>query len=193
VSGLVQWVEQHGYILVFITVSLELVGVPFPSETILLGAGAASATGSLNVLAVMGVAAVAAVLGASGGYAIGRVGGRPLLERLVARGWPRQQQILRVEAFVARHGGKSLIGSRFVPFLRIFAPWMAGAARMPLRRFALWNVAGGVIWVVAVTGVGFVFGASATAIEHSLGPAALVAAAVALLGAFLWYRVRAHR
>lgn len=192
-SELVHWVEQHGYILVFITVSLELVGVPFPSETILLGAGAASATGSLNVLAVMGVAAVAAVLGASGGYAIGRVGGRPLLERLVARGWPRQQQILRVEAFVTRHGGKSLIGSRFVPFLRIFAPWMAGAARMPLRRFALWNVAGGVIWVVAVTGVGFLFGASATAIEHRLGPAALVVAAVAVLGAFLWYRVRAHR
>ena len=191
-SELVRWVEQHGYILVFITVSLELVGVPFPSETILLGAGAASATGSLNVIAVMGAAAVAAVIGASGGYAIGRVGGRPLLERLVARGWPRQQQILRVEAFVARHGGKSLIGSRFVPFLRIFAPWMAGAARMPLRRFALWNVLGGVIWVVAITGAGFLFGASVTAIENSLGPAAVVAAAVAALGAFGWYRVRVH-
>ena len=70
---------------------------------------------------------------------------------------------------------------------------MAGAARMPLRRFALWNVLGGVIWVVAITGAGFLFGASVTAIENSLGPAAVVAAAVAALGAFGWYRVRVHR
>jgi membrane protein DedA with SNARE-associated domain len=193
VSGLVGWVEQHGYLLVFLTVTLELVGVPFPSETILLGAGAAAASGSLNVLAVMGVAAVAAVLGASGGYAIGRIGGRTLLERLVARGWPRQQQVLRVEAFVARHGGKSLLASRFVPFLRIFAPWMAGATRMPLRRFAVWNLAGGVAWVIVITGAGFLFGTSVVAIEKGLGPVAVAVVAAALVGAFAWHRVRAHR
>jgi membrane-associated protein len=193
VDGLARWVEQHGYLLVFVTVSLELIGVPFPSETILLGAGAASAAGSLNVLAVMGVGAVAAVAGASGGYAIGRAGGRPLLERLVARGWPRQQQILRVEAFVSRHGGKSLVGSRFIPFVRIFAPWMAGAARMPLRRFGVWNVAGGVIWVVVITGLGFLFGTSVQAAERGLGPVAVAAVGVAAVAAFGWYRVRAHR
>ena len=191
-SELVNWVTDHAYLLVFVTVTLELVGVPFPSETILLGAGAAAASGDLNVLAVMAVAGVAAVLGALGGYGIGRVGGRPLLDRLVARGWPRQQQVLRVEQFFERHGGKSLVGSRFVPFVRIFAPWMAGAARMPLPHFLAWNVAGAVAWVVVVTGAGFLFGKSVVAIANSAGVLVAVAAVVALAGAFTWHRVRSH-
>jgi membrane protein DedA with SNARE-associated domain len=193
VSAIADWVTGHGYLLVFVTVTLELVGVPFPSETILIGAGAAAANGTLELPAVMAVAAVAAVLGASGGYAIGRAGGRPLLDRLVARGWPRQQQLAGVERFFHRHGGKSLVGARFIPFVRIFAPWMAGAARMPLSRFAVWNVAGGVAWVLVVTTLGFVFGKSVARLEQGLGPAAAVAAVVAVAAAFTWHRVRAHR
>jgi membrane protein DedA with SNARE-associated domain len=192
VSGLVDWVTSHGYLLVFVTVTLELVGVPFPSETILVAAGAAAASGKLNLAAVMAVAAVAAVLGATAGYGIGRAGGRALLDRLVARGWPRQQQVLRVERFFERHGGKSLVGARFVPFVRIFAPWMAGAARMPLRRFAVWNVAGGVAWVVLVATAGYLFGKSVGAVEQGLGPWAAVAVALAVVSAFVWHRVRAH-
>jgi membrane-associated protein len=191
VSTLVGWFENHAYLLVFVTVTLELVGVPFPSETILIGAGAAAAAGHLNVLLVMAVAAIAATLGALGGYEIGRIGGRPLLDRLVARGWPRQQQVLRVEEFFGRHGGKSLVGARFVPFVRIFAPWMAGAAGMPLRHFAAWNVVGAVVWVVIVTGCGFVFGESLAAIETSVGPVAAVLVAVLVAGAFVLHRVRA--
>jgi membrane-associated protein len=192
VSGLVGWVTDHGYLLVFVTVTLELLGVPFPSETILLGAGAAASAGRLNLAVVMAVAAVAAVLGATGGYGIGRIGGRKLLDRLVARGWPRQQQVLRVEAFFARHGGKSLVGARFVPFVRIFAPWMAGAAGMPLRHFVAWNVVGAVAWVVIVTGGGFLFGESLAAIEASVGPVAAVLVAVAVAGVFVLHRVRAR-
>ena len=191
-SGVVGWVTDHGYLLVFVTVTLELVGIPFPSETILLGAGAAASAGRLNVVAVLAVAAVAAVLGAACGYCIGRAGGRRLLDRLVARGWPRQQQVLRVESFFERHGGKSLVASRFVPFVRIFAPWMAGAAHMPLARFAVWNVAGGVAWVSVVTLAGFLFGESLAAAERGLGPAAVVAVAAAALAVAGWHRVRAH-
>lgn len=191
-SGLVSWFDDHAYLLVFVTVTLELVGVPFPSETILIGAGAAAAAGHLNVLLVMAVAAIAATLGALGGYEIGRIGGRPLLDRLVARGWPRQQQVLRVEEFFARHGGKSLVGARFLPFVRMFAPWMAGAARMSLRHFVAWNVIGAVAWVVIVTGAGFLFGESLAAIEASIGPVAAVLAAAAVAGVFILHRVRAR-
>lgn len=191
-SALVSWFDDHAYLLVFVTVTLELVGVPFPSETILIGAGAAAAAGHLNVLVVMAVAAIAATLGALGGYEIGRIGGRPLLDRLVARGWPRQQQVLRVEEFFTRHGGKSLVGARFVPFVRIFAPWMAGATRMPLRDFAAWNIIGAVAWVVIVTGGGFLFGKSLVAIEASVGPVAAVLAAAAVAGVFILHRVRAR-
>jgi membrane-associated protein len=140
----------------------------------------------------MAVAAIAATLGALGGYEIGRIGGRPLLDRLVARGWPRQQQVLRVEEFFTRHGGKSLVGARFVPFVRIFAPWMAGAAQMPLRDFAAWNVVGAVAWVVIVTGGGFLFGKSLAAIEASVGPVAAVLAVAAVVGVFVVHRVRAR-
>ncbi len=191
-NGVVDWVTSHGYLLVFVTVTLELVGIPFPAETILVTAGAAASTGKLNLAAVMLVAAVAAVLGATFGYWIGRIGGRRLLDRLVARGWPKQQHVLRVERFVERHGGKSLVGARFLPFVRVFAPWMAGAAHMPLRRFAVWNLAGGVIWVVLVSGAGFVFGKSVIAVADTLGLWA-VAGVVALAGvALVWYRVRWH-
>jgi membrane protein DedA with SNARE-associated domain len=192
VNGVVDWVTSHGYLLVFVTVTLELVGIPFPAETILVTAGAAASTGKLNLAAVMLVAAVAAVLGATIGYWIGRIGGRPLLDRLVARGWPKQQHVLRVERFIERHGGKSLVGARFLPFVRVFAPWMAGAAHMPLRRFAVWNLAGGVIWVVLVSGAGFVFGKSVIAVADTLGLWA-VASVIALAGiALVWYRVRWH-
>ncbi len=191
-NGVVDWVTSHGYLLVFVTVTLELVGIPFPAETILVTAGAAASTGKLNLAAVMLVAAVAAVLGATFGYWIGRIGGRRLLDRLVARGWPKQQHVLRVERFIERHGGKSLVGARFLPFVRVFAPWMAGAAHMPLRRFAVWNLAGGVIWVVLVSGAGFVFGKSVIAVADTLGLWA-VAGVVALAGiALVWYRVRWH-
>jgi len=192
VNAVVDWVTSHGYLLVFVTVTLELVGIPFPAETILVTAGAAASTGKLNLAAVMLVAAVAAVLGATFGYWIGRIGGRRLLDRLVARGWPKQQHVLRVERFIERHGGKSLVGARFLPFVRVFAPWMAGAAHMPLRRFAVWNLAGGVIWVVLVSGAGFVFGKSVIAVADTLGLWA-VAGVVALAGiALVWYRVRWH-
>ena len=191
-NAVVDWVTSHGYLLVFVTVTLELVGIPFPAETILVTAGAAASTGKLNLAAVMLVAAVAAVLGATFGYWIGRIGGRRLLDRLVARGWPKQQHVLRVERFIERHGGKSLVGARFLPFVRVFAPWMAGAAHMPLRRFAVWNLAGGVIWVVLVSGAGFVFGKSVIAVADTLGLWA-VAGVVALAGiALVWYRVRWH-
>ena len=191
-NGVVDWVTSHGYLLVFVTVTLELVGIPFPAETILVTAGAAASTGKLNLAAVMLVAAVAAVLGATFGYWIGRIGGRRLLDRLVARGWPKQQHVLRVERFIERHGGKSLVGARFLPFVRVFAPWMAGAAHMPLRRFAVWNLAGGVIWVVLVSGAGFVFGKSVIAVADTLGLWA-VAGVVVLAGvALVWYRVRWH-
>ncbi|HEY0388360.1 MAG TPA: DedA family protein [Gaiellales bacterium] len=191
-SGLVDWFTSHGYLLVFVTVTLELLGIPFPSETILITAGAAASSGRLNIAAVMLVAAVAAVLGATGGYWIGRIGGRRLLDRLVARGWPKQQQVLRIERFFERHGGKSLVGARFIPFVRIFAPWMAGAAHMPLQRFAVWNVAGGVAWVVLVAGAGYLFGESVSAIENGLGPWAVAVVVVLAGSALVWHRVRAH-
>lgn len=191
-NGLVDWVTSHGYLLVFVTVTLELLGIPLPAETILVTAGAAASTGKLNLAAVMVVAAIAAVLGATGGYLIGRVGGRPLLNRLVARGWPKQQQVLRVERFFERHGGKSLVGARFIPFVRVFAPWMAGAAHMPLRRFAVWNLAGGVTWVVLVAGAGFVFGKSVIAVADTVGIWGVAAVVVVAAVGLVVYRVRAH-
>ncbi len=191
-SGVVDWVTSHGYLLIFVTVTLELFGIPFPAETILVTAGAAASAGKLNIAAVMLIAAIAAVLGATGGYWIGRIGGRPLLDRLVARGWPKQQQVVRVEQFFERHGGKSLVGARFIPFVRVFAPWMAGAAHMPLRRFAIWNLAGGIIWVVLVSGAGFVFGKSVIAVADTLGLwGVVVVVALAAVGLVV-YRVRAH-
>jgi membrane-associated protein len=106
--------------------------------------------------------------------------------------WVTGHATCRIEGFFERHGGKSLVASRFVPFVRIFAPWMAGAAQMPLRRFVIWNVAGGTAWVSVVTLAGFLFGASLAVAERSVGPAAAAVAGALALAVFGWHRVRAH-
>jgi membrane-associated protein len=145
VSTLVGWFENHAYLLVFVTVTLELVGVPFPSETILIGAGAAAA----------GTSERAAGDGGRGDRGdAGRAGRiRDRADRRAAAAGPAggarlaaAAAVLRVEEFFGRHGGKSLVGARFVPFVRSSRPgWRGGG--MPLRHFAAWNVVGAVAWV----------------------------------------------
>ncbi len=178
-NGLLDRFAEYGYLAVFVPVLLELLGIPFPAETILLTAGATAATGRLALPLVVLCAAAAGIAGAAGGYAIGRVGGDPLLRRLVARGWPKQRHVDAVERFFARRGGRALLIARFVPWVRIFATWLAGAGRMPLRDFMTWNVVGAVAWSLSISLAGYFLGASLDAIEGALGPGAVVAAVVA--------------
>lgn len=139
------------YLVVFGFVFVEsglLIGFLLPGDSLLFAAGLVSASDgsgvSLTVL-VIGVL-VAAVAGDSVGYAFGARLGRPWLERRAAGGRLDAGHLRRAEAFYARFGWFAVIAARWIPWVRTFTPVLAGAARMPYRRFLPANVAGAVVW-----------------------------------------------
>ncbi len=139
------------YLVVFGFVFVEsglLIGFLLPGDSLLFAAGLVSATEgsgvSLTVL-VIGVL-VAAIAGDSVGYAFGARLGRPWLERRAASGRLDARHLRRAEAFYERFGWFAVVAARWIPWVRTFTPVLAGAARMPYRRFLPANVLGAVIW-----------------------------------------------
>ena len=165
---LTQFVATYGgwvYALLFLIVFAEtgLVVTPFlPGDSLLFAAGALAAAGGLNVWAVIALLSVAAVLGDAVNYAAGRfVGPRVFsatdrssgLHRLLNR-----EHLQRTHAFFEKYGGKAVVLGRFVPIVRTFVPFVAGAGAMTYARFAVYNVVGGLIWVGICTLAGYAFG-----------------------------------
>jgi membrane protein DedA with SNARE-associated domain len=183
-------VHHYGLVALFIVVTLESGGAPLPGETALVAAAIFAADGHLNIAEVIVVAAAAAIIGDNIGYWLGRVGGRPLLER-----WgPTRRWSERVlpwgERFFERHGGKTIFLARFFSVLRVTAAWLAGMARMHWWKFFFWNAFGGICWAVLVGLIAYYVGhAAADAIGRYglIGGAAIVAiAAIALVAIHYW-------
>jgi membrane protein DedA with SNARE-associated domain len=174
--------ESYGYLGLFVLVALEGLGVPLPGEAALLTAAAYAATGHLWIVGVIMAAAAGAIAGGVGGYWVGRTGGLALVQRY-GRVWRLDETKLdRVGDFFRRHGGKAVFLGRFVALLRMWAALLAGVARMPYGRFALYTVAGGVCWATVFGTLGYVFGRNLPQLEHTVGHAgALAALLVALL------------
>ncbi len=160
-----QWAADLGpwtYVLLFAIVFCEtgLVVTPFlPGDSLLFAVGALAATeGSpIDVLAVSVLLIVAAVLGDAVNYSIGKALGPKVFARESSR-LRNKEHLVRTQRFYEKHGGKTIIIARFVPIVRTFAPFVAGIGRMQYRRFALFNVTGGVAWVVLFVGAGHLFG-----------------------------------
>jgi membrane-associated protein len=109
----------------------------------------------MDVALLIVLLCVAAILGDSVNYAIGKHAG----ERLVRSGrLIRSEHIERTHAFFEKYGGKTIVIARFVPIVRTFAPFVAGIGQMSYGRFLLFNVAGGILWVVSLTLAGYYFG-----------------------------------
>jgi membrane protein DedA with SNARE-associated domain len=189
-------VHHYGLVALFIVVMLESGGAPLPGETALIAAAIFAADGHLNIAEVIVVAAVAAIVGDNIGYWLGRVGGRPLLER-----WgPTRRWSERVlpwgERFFERHGGKTIFLARFFSVLRVTAAWLAGMARMNWWRFFFWNALGGICWAVLVGLIAYYVGhAAADAIGRYglIGGAAVVAIAAIVLVAIHYWKKRVLR
>ncbi|HZF03376.1 MAG TPA: VTT domain-containing protein [Patescibacteria group bacterium] len=158
-DSLIQW---GGYGVLFAIVFAEtglLIGFFLPGDSLLFTAGLLAANGTLNIWYLNGLLIVAAVVGDSLGYAIGR--------RLGPRVFTREKSLLfnpahveRTRRFYEKYGAKTIVIARFVPIVRTFAPTVAGVGQMEYRRFVFYNVAGGVGWVVTMTGAGYLLGQS---------------------------------
>ena len=175
-----------GYPLLFVLVGAESAGALVPGETSLILAGALAARGQLSLPLVIAVAAAAAIVGDNTGYLIGRRGLRRLLDRPGRRSARRQRLLARGEAFFARRGSTAVFFGRWLPGLRVVASWLAGANRMPWRRFLLWNALGGIAWASTVGGAAYLLGQTASG---SLGAIGFVGFAIAAL-VYLVRRIR---
>jgi membrane protein DedA with SNARE-associated domain len=135
------------------------VGFFLPGDSLLLTVGVLTAAGTLPLPLwfVIGALLAAAVAGDTTGYAIGRRYGPRLFSRSSGRLLNRSN-LGRAERFLARFGPMAVILARFVPWARTFVPVVAGAGRMPHRRFTALNVGGGAVWVVGITSTGYLLG-----------------------------------
>ena len=164
-SHLVELMQQYGlwiYAILFLIVFAEtgLVVTPWlPGDSLLFAVGTLAAidtSGTLHAPTTAVLLIIAAILGNSCNYAIGRAIGPPAFSgryRLLKVEYLRQ-----TEAYFVKHGGKTVMLSRFLPILRTFAPFVAGIARMHYPRFQGYNVLGAIIWVGIFLGGGYLFG-----------------------------------
>jgi membrane-associated protein len=155
--------QQYGawvYLLLFAIIFCEtgLVVTPFlPGDSLLFIAGALAAGGGIDVHLLALVLVVAAVLGNTVNYSIGRFIGPRVFHWEDSRFF-NKSALERAHAFYEKHGGKTIIITRFVPILRTFAPFVAGIARMTYLNFTAYNVAGALAWVLLLLYAGYWFG-----------------------------------
>ncbi|MEU9511390.1 DedA family protein [Micromonospora sp. NPDC048169] len=176
-------------------IGVESMGIPLPGEIVLVSAALLAATGAVGPEWVAAAAATGAIVGDSIGYAVGRRGGRPLLERL-GRRFPKHlgpAHLARAELSFARHGVWAVFFGRFVALLRILAGPLAGALRVPYRRFLVANAAGGLVWAFGTTYLLFYVGQAAEHWLKDISWAGLVLAVLAGVASTAWLRRRAKR
>ena len=154
------------FVIVFAETGL-LVGFFLPGDSLLVTAGLFAARGDLNIVWLNVVVMIAAVAGDATGYWIGARAGQALYSRPNSLLF-RREHLIKTHAFYERHGGKTIVIARFMPIVRTFAPVVAGAAGMTYRRFALFNVAGGIGWVASMTLTGYFLGRAIPDLERNI-------------------------
>ena len=159
---LVKIIQTGGYIGLFAIIFAEsglFFGFFLPGDSLLLTAGLLAAQGSLHLGLLLPILPVAAVLGDNVGYWFGKKAGPAIFNRENSLLF-RRKNLLAAKAFYERHGGKTIMLARFMPFIRTFAPIVAGAAEMHYERFFFFNILGGLLWATGVTLAGYFLGNS---------------------------------
>jgi membrane-associated protein len=157
------FVQAYGawvYALLFLIIFVEtgVVVMPFlPGDSLLFIVGALCGAGLMNLPLVMVLLVVAAILGDQANYTIGRYFGPKVFQWEDSRFFNRKA-FDRAHQFYERYGGVTVILARFMPFIRTFAPFVAGVAHMTRSKFSLYNVLGALLWVVGLTWAGYLFG-----------------------------------
>lgn len=148
------------YALLFLIIFVEtgVVVMPFlPGDSLLFVVGAMCGVGLMSFPLAVGLLFVAAVLGDQCNYLIGRSLGPKVFQWENSR-WFNKKAFDQAHAFYERYGGITIIAARFMPFLRTFAPFVAGVSDMTRSKFTLFNFVGGALWVGGIVTVGYFFG-----------------------------------
>jgi membrane protein DedA with SNARE-associated domain len=191
-AGILDLTTNLGLPVIGMVVGVEALGIPLPGETAVIFGGLAASQGRLSIVAVIVVAAAGAIVGDNIGFAIGRKGGRRLLER-PGRFYAERQRMLAVgDPFFERHGPKAVFLGRWITGLRVWTSWLAGASDMRWPTFLAWNALGGTAWATSVALAAYYGGNGAKQVFARIGlygiPVALVVFAV--FAAWWWRRRR---
>ncbi len=179
-----QLISTYGlvtYLILFVVIFIEtgLVFTPFlPGDSLLFAAGAFAAIGSLNVALLLVLMSAAAILGDTANYWIGHFLG----EAIIAN--PKipidKKHIEETKHFFEKYGGKTIVIARFIPFVRTFAPFVAGVGEMEYSKFLSFNLIGGILWVSIATLAGFFFG-NIPFVKHNFSLVILVIALISVV------------
>lgn len=165
------FVQTYGlwvYALLFLVIFVEtgVVVMPFlPGDSLLFVVGAMCGVGLMSYPLAVGLLLAAAVLGNQSNYAIGRFFGPKVFQWEDSRFF-NKKAFDQAHAFYEKYGGITIVAARFMPFLRTFAPFVAGVAQMTRAKFTFFDVAGGTLWVVGIVTIGYFFGNIPFVKEH---------------------------
>lgn len=152
----------HGYLVIIFGAALDNFGLPASGDVVLLAGGLFAHSGQLSLPLVMLSGFVGACISDNSVYWIGRIGGRPLIYRILKMRFLNflinEKSLDRAERYFDAHGRKTVFVGRFGPGLRSMTPLFAGVTRMKYYRFLPYNLAAGVVWAVAYSLVGYIFG-----------------------------------
>lgn len=195
VEQITEFIQAYGanvaYVVLFAIVFAEsglFFGFFLPGDSLLLTAGLLASPKSpydvgLNIWVLLPLLFVAAVAGDSVGYWFGAWSGPKIFNRENSLLF-RRKNLLAAKAFYDKHGGKTIIAARFMPFIRTFAPIVAGAVEMEYQRFLMFNLIGGLVWGIGVTMIGYFLG-NIPGVEKFFTPLVLIVIFISVLPAVL--------
>jgi membrane protein DedA with SNARE-associated domain len=167
------------------------IGFVIPGETAAVVGGVIAGKGGFPLPAMIAVVVSAAILGDTVGYEIGKhLGPRLVTRKIFDR---KRPQLEKAREFLRRRGGPAIFLGRFTAFFRAVMPALAGLSGMPYRRFALWNITGGVLWGSLFVTLGYLAGNLYDEVARTAGSAAAVVVAAVAVGVLVTWRIRRHR
>jgi membrane protein DedA with SNARE-associated domain len=181
------WLSTYGYLVVFLLVMIESLGIPVPGETVLIGAALyAGTTHKLEIWWIILIASAAAIIGDNIGFAIGRYGGAKLLLRYGHKIHLDEKRLKLGIWVFRRHGGKVVFWGRFVSILRTYAAFLAGTNNMSWLRFLVFNAAGGITWATVFGIAYYEFGSTLKSLSTTIDIVLGAAGTLILVGFAVW-------
>lgn len=186
------YVVTYGLLAILVLMTLESALIPVPSELVMTLAGVLAASGKLSLIGAILVGILGNLIGSVMLWAIGRTGGRSLVERFGRFIFVKPRDLDRAEQWFQRHGEAAVIISRLLPVVRSVISLPAGVAEMPVGKFSLYTLIGSIPFVALLTLAGYWLGANYTVLVKVIQDLGYVLGAllVVLVVGFVWFRYR---
>src|SRR6201996_8017092 len=189
------FLADHGIYAIILLGFVEACCLPIPSEVTFGFGGVLAYQGHLNLAQVIIIGSLAELAGSYASYAVGRVGGRPLVHRLGRYVLVTESDVARAERFLEGRGAWAIVVGRMLPFVRAFISIVAGLVRVPAGRFGILSLIGTVIYATTLSSIGYALGSAWQSVNHGLtivGYILFALIVIAIVG-FVIYRLRAFR